>query len=183
MDHFNIERLFQLRLAIARIGEMDNAGWWNTKGLLANSGAFVFKRGFPTTHAFAQARVVFAVAANRCHEVFAPPQCATLWQLPVAIEEAFEDQLQLWLDDVSRWQPFFAAVAGIRGTDVLSTLRALALITEADVALVQRLKRSPDRPAVLIPGQGLNDATLTLLATGFALATPGKLVVPYVPVL
>jgi hypothetical protein len=30
----NLERLFQLRLVIARLGERDNAGWWNTQGLL-----------------------------------------------------------------------------------------------------------------------------------------------------
>ena len=60
----DLERLFRLRLVVARLGEMDNAGWWNTNGLLGGRGAFVFRRGFPTTHAFAQARAVFGGQAD-----------------------------------------------------------------------------------------------------------------------
>ena len=37
--NLTLAHLFKLRLAIARLGEMDNAAWWNTKGLLSSGGA------------------------------------------------------------------------------------------------------------------------------------------------
>ena len=83
-----------LRLVIARLGEMDGAGWGNTRGVLGANGTFVFRRTFPQTHRVAQARAVFAVARSRCQEVFAPANCATLWNLPAEIENKFEDQWQ-----------------------------------------------------------------------------------------
>ncbi len=61
------ERLLKLRLVVARVGEMDLARWWNTQGLLGTRGKVVLARGFPHTHCFAQARVVFTVARARCH--------------------------------------------------------------------------------------------------------------------
>lgn len=62
----DFERLLKLRLIVGRYGEMDVARWWNTQGLLGGRGAVVIRRGFPTTHFFAQARIVFAVARSRC---------------------------------------------------------------------------------------------------------------------
>jgi hypothetical protein len=44
---FDLERLFKLRLVVARTGEMDVARWWNTKGQLGRMGASVLRRGFP----------------------------------------------------------------------------------------------------------------------------------------
>ncbi len=111
---------------------MDNAGWWNTKGLLGGSGSFVLRRGFPITHTFAQARIVFAVATERCREVFAAPDCVTLWQLPANIEEQFEERWQGWLDQTEDWQPFFGQVAALRGHDVLGALSALGMCQKWD---------------------------------------------------
>jgi hypothetical protein len=51
---------------------MDAAGWWNTKGVLGRHGAALLKPGFPSTHYFAQARIAFAVARSRCHELCDP---------------------------------------------------------------------------------------------------------------
>jgi hypothetical protein len=53
---------------VARMGEMDRAQWWNTKGQLGPLGAMALSRGLPRTHYFAQARSVFAVAAHRCDQ-------------------------------------------------------------------------------------------------------------------
>ena len=78
----NFDRLLKLRLVVARYGEMDMARWWNTQGMLGRRDAIVLKRGFPATHYFAQNRVVFAVARSRCNELFSPPGCLTLWNLP-----------------------------------------------------------------------------------------------------
>jgi hypothetical protein len=69
----DLDHLLRLRLVVARFGEMDLARWWNTKGMLGRHGAVVLKRGFPATHHFAQARVVFEVARGRCRELFIRP--------------------------------------------------------------------------------------------------------------
>ncbi len=55
----DLDRLFKLRLVLARYGEMDLAGWWNTQSLLEHPGALMIQRGFPRTHRFARARAVF----------------------------------------------------------------------------------------------------------------------------
>lgn len=179
----NYERLLKLRLIIARLGEMDNAGWWNTKGLLSSSGTFVFRRGFPTTHPFAQARTVFAVAASRCQELFAAPGYVTLWWLPAPVEEQFEDHWQRWLDELDCWQPFFARIAAIRGQDVLGTLRELELVGEPEVGAVSRLASPAGGPSLRLPnekaGHEVDDQMVTLLAAAFARSERGKLAVPY----
>jgi hypothetical protein len=69
----DFERQLKLRLVVGRIGEMDLAKWWNTRGQLSQLGSAAVRRGFPRTHYFAQARAVFAVAGFRCREVFDPP--------------------------------------------------------------------------------------------------------------
>jgi hypothetical protein len=74
----DFDRLLKLRLVVARVGEMDLAKWWNTRGQLGRLGTSAVRRGFPRTHYFAQARSVFAVAAHRCREVFDPPSSVTL---------------------------------------------------------------------------------------------------------
>ena len=89
-SHIDFERLFKLRPAVARHGEMDAAGWWNTKGILGRHGALALKRVFPSTQHFAQARISFAVARSRCREIFDPPGCMTLWHLPAEVEDQFD---------------------------------------------------------------------------------------------
>jgi len=74
----DLDRLLKLRLVDARFSEMDLAKGWNTKGQHGRLGAAALRRGFPRTHRFAQARNVFAVAAHRCAEIFAPPRSVTL---------------------------------------------------------------------------------------------------------
>ncbi len=69
----DLNHLLKLRLVVARHGEMDRARWWNTQGMLGRRGVVVLERGFPSTHFFAQARVVFAVARARCNELYSPP--------------------------------------------------------------------------------------------------------------
>ncbi len=184
LTSIDYERLLKLRLAIARLGEMDNAGWWNTKGLLGSSGSFVLRRGFPTTHPFAQARTVFAVATERCREVFAAPDCVTLWQLPASIEEQFDEQWQGWLDQTKDWQPTFDQIAALRGYDVLGALGALGLIAEQEKGAIIQLSSSAHDPSLrLDPGTGgrdLDDDHITLLAAAFAKSVQGKLTVPYI---
>ena len=123
MSEVDLAWLMKLRLAVARFGEMDLARWWNTKGQLGRFGGVTLRRGFPRTHHFAQARAVFAVAARRCTEVFDPPGCVTLWRLPEAIEEAFEEQWEQWRDNAKEWAPFFEKLETLRDTDLVSGIK------------------------------------------------------------
>src|SRR4051794_1637457 len=128
----DLERLLKLRLVVGRLGEMDRAQWWNTRGQLGPYGAGALMRGLPRTHHFAQARSVFTVAAHRCSEVFDPPGSVTLWRLPMDTEEAFDAQWEHWLDAAADWKPLFEQVAGLEGTGVTASLRALGLVRSAD---------------------------------------------------
>lgn len=176
----DLERLLKLRLAVARIGEMDVARWWNTNGQLGSLGAKVLSRGMPRTHRFAQARSVFAVAAHRCREVFDPPKCVTLWELQGPMEEEFEAAWERWLDAAESWGPFFQSIEKPAGPDLAAFLRTLGLVTPGDLEALARLKRAADNRAVPLPGVFTGtDADLTLLALGFARSEPGALAVPY----
>ena len=178
-DVIDFDRLFKLRAVVARFGEMDGARWWNTGGLLGPRGAVLLGRGFPRTHRFAQARVVFAVARARCNEVFNPPACATLWSLPPAIEDQFDARWSGWLERQADWSGFFDAIQQ-PDQDLLTALRRLELLDEAGAGEAQKLKRSAEGKAVPIPGTpSANDAALTLLAAGFSRGEPARLAVPY----
>jgi hypothetical protein len=179
-SELDLDRLLKLRLVVARHGEMDAARWWNSKGMLGRYGTVVLKRGFPGTHYFAQARVVFAVARDRCAELFDPPGCMTLWHLPPEIEDQFEERWQTWLDAAERWRPFFQELAGLQGDDLLQALRAFALVSQAQLDAVSKLHRSAEGRAVPLPGTHKpNDDVLTLLAAGFARGEPGNPAIPY----
>ena len=175
----NFERLIKLRLVVARAGEMDLRGWWNTKGVMGRLGRTVYQRGFPRTAFFAQARVVLAAARARTRELWNPPGCATLWDLPPAVEDAFADQWQHALDEPDVWAPFFERLQNLRG-DLLADLADLAGLTAAETAIARELKRSVDGRAVLLPGvRRTDDETVALLAAGFFRGEPGGPAIPY----
>lgn len=174
------DRLFKLRLVVARYGEADRMNWWNTKGVLGPMGKTVYSRGFPRTAPFAQARVVFAVARARTQELWNPAGCATLWSLPPEVEDAFEDHWQQWTDQGEVWRAFFAAVASLGGDDLLTDLRALDIIDAEAERAARDLRRSVDGRAVLLPGMpGIDDPTLALLGAGFFRGERGAPAIPY----
>jgi len=176
----DLERLFKLRLVVARYGEMDLARWWNTKGQLGRLGPLALRRGFPRTHHFAQARSVFAVAADRCAELFDVPDSVTLWRLPEVIEQEFDVRWEQWIDRAADWAPFFQQLEGMAATDLAATLRRFELVTEGEVQQCAALRRSAEGRAVVLPGVFAgSDADLTRLALGFALGEPGLPAVPY----
>jgi hypothetical protein len=176
----DFERLFKLRLVVARHGEMDVAGWWNTKGILGRHGALALRRSFPSTHHFAQARIAFAVARTRCQEVFAPPGCMTLWDLPATIEDRFEEHWQDWLDQGTQWAPFFEVLASMGKRDLLAELTGIGLIDGNHIEAVSKLRRSAEGRSVPLPGPvEPTDEVFTLLAAGFAKGEPGRPAIPY----
>jgi len=173
-------RLLKLRLTVARHGEMDAAGWWNTKGILGRHGSLVLKRGFPTTHYFVQARIAFAVARSRCHELFDPPGCMTLWHLPAEVEDQFEEHWQEWVDQGDEWAPFFARLAQSGNSDLLSELSGFGLLNQDQAEAVGKLRRSAEGRSVPLPGTHQpTDEIVTLLAAGFARGERGSPAIPY----
>jgi hypothetical protein len=176
----NLDRLLRLRLVVARQGEMDAARWWNTQGMLGRRGAIVLERGFPITHSFAQARVVFAVARARCNELFSPPGCMTLWSLPAQLEDQFDERWQSWLDEGERWAPFFQKLTTLGGADLLDSLSRFELLAPAHLDAVGKLRRSAEGRAVPLAGiHRPDEEVLTLLAAGFARGEPGNPSIPY----
>ncbi len=176
----DLDRLLKLRLTVARHGEMDRAGWWNTNGMLGRFGAIALERGLPRTHRFAQARAVFNVARSRCQELFDAPGSATLWRLPAEIEDQFDEHWQAWLGDGELWNPFFDGLATVEAADLISELRYRDLLSDAHIDTIQTLRRSAEGRAVPLPGQhALDDDLITLLAGGFSKGEKGAPCIPY----
>jgi hypothetical protein len=162
---------------------MDIAKWWNTRGQLGRMGTLALRRGFPRTHYFAQARSVFAVAGNRCREVFAPPTGVTLWNLPQEIEEEFEARWEHWLDNANDWMPFFQKLESLPENDLTAALHSLVSINNTEQELFARLRRTAEGRAVQLPAPftGINQ-DIAMLALGFGRGEPGALAVPYAEV-
>jgi hypothetical protein len=176
----DLERLLKLRVAVGRMGEMDRAQWWNTLGQLGPLGASAVRRGLPRTHHFARARSVFAVAAQRCAEVFDPPGSVTLWRLPPEVEVAFDTRWEHWLGAADDWSAFFFRVAALEGQDLGLALRTLELVDDADLAACAGLSTSAEGRAVPMPASFTgSNADVTLLALGFAHGGAGAVAVPY----
>jgi hypothetical protein len=175
----DLDHLLKLRLAVARVGEMDLAKWWNTAGQLGPLGASVLSRGFRRTHHFAQARSVFAVAAHRCREVYEPPGTVNLWNLPAEAEDDFELRWEYWLDDAGAWAGFFDQLESCSAS-LESELLRLQLVTDEDLERGRKLRRSAQQRAVAVPGV-FTGATedVTTLALAFARGETGSLAVPY----
>jgi hypothetical protein len=180
MARIDFEYLFKLRLTVARYGEMDNAQWWNTKGVLGRYGGLALGRGLPRTHYFAQARIAFAVASQRCRDIYSHPGTSTLWDLPADLEDRFQEKWHEWLDDLDQWVPFFQSIEDISGKDLLLLLTERGLLTAGQMEKAQKLRRSSEGRSVLITGcETLNDDAIAILAAGFFRGEPGKPAVPY----
>ena len=182
MENIRFEHLFKLRLTVARFGEMDSARWWNTQGILGEYGALALSRGFPRTHLFAQAKVAFAVAAQRCKEIYSHPSAYTLWELPSNIEDLFEEKWFEWLDEADRWKSTFKSIENIEGLGLLELLSKQDLMTPEQVENAKKLRRSAEGRSVLISNSGsLNDDALTMLAAGFFRGETSEPAIPYLP--
>jgi hypothetical protein len=176
----DLDRLFKLRLIVARHGEMDGARWWNTNGVLGSKGSLLISRGFPKTHHFAQARLVFEVARTRTAERFpAAPGCITLWNFPANVEDEFDAQWSAWLDDADSWDEFFNGLQA-QDDDLLTALRAWDLLGSDHNARIRSMRRSAEGRSVPISGiRHIDNDTVTLLAAGFSHGKANKPAIPY----
>lgn len=175
-----LKNLFQLRLLVARYGEMDCAKWWNTQGMLGNFGNMLFKRGFPRSHLFAQARIVFAVARDRCNKVFHQPNSTTLWNMPAQIEFQLAIQWSGWLDDAEGWASVFKKVESLKVGELLATMQDMELASPSHAAAAANLRRSAEGRAVPVGAvERLHDDAVTMLAAAFSRGQAGQLAVPY----
>jgi hypothetical protein len=176
----DLDRLFKLRLIVARFGEMDKAKWWNTRSMLGPYGAKALVRGFPKTHRFSQARVVFSVAKHRCREVYDHPHGITLWDMPAELEDQFESKWHQWLEDLVGWEPFFKEIESLDGEDLLEILESFNLLNDEQMVIARKFRRSAEGRSVAVPEQDqLNDDLITMLAAGFFRGEPGKPTIPY----
>lgn len=176
----DLDLLLRCRLVIARVGEMDMLGWWNTKGLLSRMGATVLARGFPNTHRFAQARTVIAVARARCREVYALQDAVTLWDLPAEIEDAFEERWQHWIHSASDLAEVFAAIEVLpKAVSIPEALTRIAGIPASAVDRLESLRRGPDGRSVPITGiTAIDGPAIGVLACAFARGELSQLAVP-----
>lgn len=170
----------RLRLVVARVGEMDLARWWNSEGVLGRRGSTMYRLGLPKTHSFAQARVVFTIARERCREVYSRAGALTLWDLPGEVEEAFEDSWSGWLQAAAEWGDFFTQLAAVSKPDLLEALEQFGLLDEGSKSQVAGLKRTAEKRAVAIEADGgVSDSLVSLLAAGFSRGDVSELAVPF----
>lgn len=177
----DVEQTAKLRMAIARLGEMDRNKWWNTKGMLSSIGEMAISRGFPKTHMFARCRAVFAVAAARSDEVFNPPDSFTLWRLPVEIEDRIEDAWAGWLEEPEPWKAFLAEVDEVSSKGAQAVLTGLGLLSSDVAEKASKLRRADDMRSVPIKvGSEAIGEAISLLAAAHNSSEPGKLAVPFI---
>ncbi len=176
----DLDRLLKLRLLVARFGEMDRARWWNTRGVLGRLGETALKRGFATTHFFAQAGLVFAVAAKRCRDVFDPPRAMTLWTLPAEIEDRFDSQWPMWLEHAESWSSFFVEIQSPQSDNLLEEAGRLEVADDRILQDVRLLRRSAENRGVPLPGDHQpSDRIFSLLALSFFRSEAGTPAIPY----
>ena len=175
----DLERLLKLRLIVARFGEMDSARWWNTNGILGRKGTILLSRGFPKTHLFTQARIVFEVARARSAERFpAVPGCVTLWRLPARLEDEFDAKWSEWLES-DEWPVFIEKLQSAK-EDLITMLLDRNLISKEQQSEVERMRSSTEGRSIPLSGyRRMNDDTITLLAAGFTKGEIGKPAIPY----
>lgn len=178
----DLTRLFKLRAAVGRFGEMDKAGWWNTEGVLGSRGAAVYKRGLPWTHFLARVRVVVSVARERSNTIYPSPGAATLWNLPPALERALSFQERAWA--IHRafeqgWREFESELANSLGEDLVSFLTDLGLVKPGLAEKLASLSLAAGGRGVEVPGP-LSDEAIQLLALAHSRGGERNLIVPFI---
>ena len=174
----SLDHLLKLRLVVARYGEMDRAGWWNTR-VLGPQGKVVIERGFPRTQALARARLAFRVARARCSDVLTKPDAFSLWSLPAQLEDRFEERWFKWLEE-DGWTAIIERLGEPEGS-LTEQLQTLDLIGQNHIEALNKLggPRTGEHMVAVSEKEEVDTDVLALLAAGFAKGEQGRLVVPY----
>jgi hypothetical protein len=181
MVSIDLNRLFGLRAAVGRFGEMDHAGWWNTQGVLGARGAAVYTRGLPQTQFLARVRVVSSVAAERSRTLYPAGGVATLWNLPAPLERALSFQERSWATSGAsdEWADLESAIASPADSNLAGWLVGLGLVDAGVANRVAALRIDPGGKGVAVPGP-VTDEAVQLLALGHSRGGPKNLIVPFV---
>ena len=183
----DFRQLFKLRLVVAALGETQRLGWWNS-GVLTGTGEFLFQQGFPRSSPFAQTRAGFRVAQLACDEALAiqhapggPINCH-LFRLTPQLEDAYESERSLWMDEPEAWTDSFQAAWSIKAEQWPEALVDLA---ELDPTAIDWARQQTPQTAKALRMDDpfeINQGHIERLAAGFLCSTPGQLVVPYLQV-
>ena len=128
------------RLLIARLGEADVQGWWQTDGVLGPDGAFVGRRVLPLTHPTARARVVLAVARHGCRERHPLPSALNLFSLGPSAEDVLDALLAQRASDQAFWSEFLPHLEAIdRHADTRQVLTTCRIVRDEDLKMIEAL--------------------------------------------
>ena len=169
-----------LQAAVARYGEADGMGWWNSNLWQAGRGLRVLGRGLPRTAPVAQVGVCSAVASCRCGAVPLPPRAVTLWRLPPSVANEVDTERQRWLVD--------GVPEAVRGLELIEPqttpldqlMVGVGLVPEDLVARVRREAAPPGATTLELSAGSYPGADLyRALAVAFMHGRRRELVVPY----
>lgn len=173
-------RVLVARLYIARLGEADVQGWWQTDGVLGSDGAYVGRRVLPLTHATARARVVLAVARHACGERHPDPSARHLFSLGPTAEDMVDALLAQRLSDQAFWSELLPHLEALdRHADLRQVLTASGIVREEDLKVIEPLPLGPGGRSLPTPSGSDTDETLWRLTAGFVRSTHRNLVVPF----
>lgn len=174
--------LFRLRWCIARLGEKDAMGWWDSYAL-SEQGRFALGRIFKRTTELSAADLAFRAARDRHDEQVPEEDLIHLFRLGEQVEGEFER----WLMDrkAEGWQADNPET-GEHDLGSLSVTEALEVMdvpvhsdfqerTKQAVALGTADEATPETPSQLIE-------LSTRLAGAYGLSSPGELAAPYIRV-
>ena len=168
------------RLHIARLGEADAQGWWQTDGVLGPDGAFVGRRVLPLTHPTARARVVLAVARHGCRERHPHPSALNLFSLGPSAEDVLDALLARRASDQAFWSKFLPHLEALeRHADPRQVLTTSRIVTEEDLKMIEALPLGPGGRSLPIPSGNDTNETLRRLTAGFVRSTRRNLIVPF----
>ena len=198
----NKKRILELRSLIARLGEKDLFGWWDSEAL-TSAGRVVLSRLFPKTGIFAGIELSMEAARITHNALVSELEAITLFNLPQTFEKAVEScfnqfkikDLHLNGPDNGNKDVFdagffyeFSSPSSVGGScDISSILVSSGLLSRSLIEEIAPKKKGITGRLVCIgelsPGQGPSTGEylhyIERLAAAYSLSSPGRLVVPY----
>lgn len=176
-------RLIRLRLIVARAGEKDGLGWWESEAL-SDAGRFVLKRLFPRSRDWAAVELALEAAQVRHRRLVGErPGAVTLFALGDATERVIGAELRRLRGAGAgpEASPVMSSIEDLRsalrergglGQDDFDGAELQRMLVLQGIELAQLGRRQlADRGAIL--------GIARTLAAAYTLSEPGSLTVPY----